>query len=635
MRTARSSATSMITASSGSRPQMNVTTQSSHADVSFIEQSSQSIVNTSDTGGSPCSYSTHSEHAPRVRQEFATARELESKLASGRCGLELVGGRRLVEGDHTRAGATPAAGHRFDPILEHFLVLDGQVAADGEVVERRRAPSGRDGEAGQVAARRAAVAAGTHRRASVLGPKRVFRLGLRPHFCPPEIPLRSRQLLDRRPSGNPLPEGTLAVGAGLLVLGLTAYAFFVVAARALGPERYSSLSVLWTLVFFAAPGFLFPLEQEVSRAVSARRALGIGGGPVIRRAAILGGGLAALLAIVTLGLSGLLLEHLFDGQILLLVSLVLALPTYAAIHLTRGALSGTGRFRAYGTLLAGEGLLRVAASVVLAVVGVRTTGPFGLLIAGAGAVMLVTVLSRQHGLLEDGPEAPWSELSEALGWLLLGSVLAQAFVNASVPLVKVLAGPGEDAIAGQFQAGLIITRVPLFLFQAVQASLLPKLAGLAASGQLIDFRKGLQRLVVAVIGIGVASTLGAFAVGPLVLRLAFGAEFNKLGNADLGFLALAGAAFMLSTALSQALIALRGYAKVAIGWSIALVVFGLATWQGHGLLGRVELGLVTGSAVSIVAMALLVRSQLRTGPVPATAEPLFEALGGDHEIIEP
>jgi O-antigen/teichoic acid export membrane protein len=451
---------------------------------------------------------------------------------------------------------------------------------------------------------------------------------------PPETPLRARQLLDRGSSANPLPEGTLAVGAGLLVLGLTAYAFFVICARALGPERYSSLSVLWTLVFFAAPGFLFPLEQEVSRAVSARRALGIGGGPVIRRAAALGAGLAAALAAITLAASGPLLEHLFDHQTLLLVGLVASLPVYAALHLTRGALSGTGRFSAYGALLAGDGLLRVGAAIVMSIVGLKTAGPYGMLIAGASAAILLTVLSRQRGLLEPGPEAPWSELSEALGWLLLGSVLAQAFVNASVPLVKILADEGQDAIAGQFQAGLIITRVPLFLFQAVQASLLPKLAGYAASGKFVDFRNGLRKLVLAVVAIGVAATLGAFALGPFVLRIAFGSDFDKLGNFDLGYLALAGACFMLSTALSQALIALRGYSKVAAGWVIALVVFAAGVVVGRGLLGRVELGLVAGSAVSVVAMAGLLQVQMRKG-VPDTAEPLYDALRPEHEIIEP
>ncbi len=44
MRTALASAASMMTASSGSRPQMNDTTQSSHAEVAYIVQSSQLMV---------------------------------------------------------------------------------------------------------------------------------------------------------------------------------------------------------------------------------------------------------------------------------------------------------------------------------------------------------------------------------------------------------------------------------------------------------------------------------------------------------------------------------------------------------------------------------------------------------------
>jgi O-antigen/teichoic acid export membrane protein len=451
----------------------------------------------------------------------------------------------------------------------------------------------------------------------------------------PPISSRARQLLDRSPSSNPLPEGTLAVGAGLIVNGVAAYVFFIIAGRALGADKYAEFSVLWTLIFFAAPGFMFPLEQEVSRAVSARRALGIGGGPVIRKAGALGAVLAGLLAVVSLGLSGLILDHLFDGEVLLLVGLVLALPTYAAIHLARGSLSGTGRFGAYGWVLAGEGVIRIAGGLVLALLAVEVTGAYGLLIAAAPLLAIVIVLSRQRGVVQPGPEASWSELSEALGWLLLGAVLAQGFVNASVPLVKVLADPGEDAIAGQFQAGLIISRVPLFLFQAVQASLLPKLAGLAAEGRFTDFRTGLRRLVAVVVAIGLAATVGGFAVGPFVLRLFFGEEFDRLGNADIGYLALASAAFMLSMALSQALIALRGHAKVAAGWAIAIVVFALVTWLSTDeLLLRVELGLVVGAGVSVAAMWTLLMAQMRHG-VPATVEPLLEGLAPGHEIIEP
>lgn len=417
--------------------------------------------------------------------------------------------------------------------------------------------------------------------------------------------------------------------------GLAAYVFLVVAARGLGATRYSSLVVLWTLVFFAAPGFLFPVEQEVSRAVAARRAIGAGGGPVIRRAAVLALALAAALAVLSLATGKVMVDHLFDGQVLLLVALVVALPAYAAIHLGRGTFSGSDRFGSYGWLLAGEGLLRVGGVVVLAVVGVKSAGAYGLLIAVAPFVALLLVLRRETDLLPEGPEADWSELSTNLWWLLAGSALAQGFVNVPVPIVKVLASSRESTIAGQFQAGMIISRVPLFLFQAVQAALLPKLAGLAASGRLTDFRTGLKRLVWVVAAIGVAATLGAWLLGPFALRILFGPEFDKLGHADLGYLALAAGAFMLAMALSQALIALQGHAKAALAWFVAIVVLAIVVAAIHDLLFRVEMGLVIGSAVAVVAMALLLRRQMDTHEVPDTAELLLDAVSPEHEIIEP
>lgn len=455
---------------------------------------------------------------------------------------------------------------------------------------------------------------------------------LRPEFVPHlEHALRSR-LTDART--NPLPEGTLSVGAGLVLLGLAAYGFFIVSARALGPVRYAPLSVLWTLVFFAAPGFFFPVEQEVSRAVSSRRAVGEGGGPVVKRAALASALIAITLAVVCTAFRRPIQDELFDGDLLLFVALIASFPAYAFTHVTRGLLSGTGRFPVYGVLLGSEGVIRLLAAGALAVLGVAVAGPYGLLVGLVPFVSVALALSRERGLLEPGPKAPWSELSGPLGWLLLGAVLSQGFVNASVPIVKVLAGDGESAVAGQFQAGLIIARVPLFLFQAVQASLLPKLAGLAASGELTDFRSGLRRLSLVVTAIAVGATVGAFAIGPPVLRLLFGPEFDFLERIDLGLLALASGVFMLAQALSQALIALKGHAKVALGWAVAVAAMVTTIALGEDLLLRVELGLVVGAVLGTAVIARLLHFQIRIAQ-PVSAAPLIDALSPDHEIIEP
>ena len=83
----------------------------------------------------------------------------------------------------------------------------------------------------------------------------------------------------------PVPEGTYAVGLGLIISGLGAYGFQILAFRGLSKTDYAALNGLWILLFVVAPGFFLPLEQEVGRAVAHRRANGEGGGPVIRKAA--------------------------------------------------------------------------------------------------------------------------------------------------------------------------------------------------------------------------------------------------------------------------------------------------------------------------------------------------------------
>src|SRR4029079_15546018 len=89
----------------------------------------------------------------------------------------------------------------------------------------------------------------------------------------------------------PVPEGTYAVGLGLLISGITAYGFQILAFKRLTTPEARVLNGLWILVFVVARGFFLPLEQEVGRAVADRRSREIGGGPVVRKAAFAGAAL--------------------------------------------------------------------------------------------------------------------------------------------------------------------------------------------------------------------------------------------------------------------------------------------------------------------------------------------------------
>ncbi len=415
------------------------------------------------------------------------------------------------------------------------------------------------------------------------------------------------------------------MGAGLVISGLGAYGYLALSRRAVGASNFAPLSVLWFTTFVLAPGFFLPVEQELGRALAHRRALRQGGAPVARRAGVLAVGLVALISVVILALGPVLARELFSGDWGLVGALVLAFIGYACGHFARGLFSGTGRFSGYGTFMGSDGIIRVAACALLVVIGVHSVVPYGLLVGIPPliAVVLALRVARPGEALHPGPEASWRELTPNLGWLLAGSVLAAALVNAGPLAAGLLATPAEQPLVSAFNAGVLVARVPLFLFQAVQAALLPKLAQLAAQARFEEFRLGFRRLLRSVIGVGALGTVGAFLIGPFVLRVLFD---SHLSRRTLTLLALASAAYMVALALSQAIIALQGHAGVAFGWFAGMISFLLVVAiASDDLLLRVELALIAGSFVAMLVFALTLRSRLATGAVPDEAS-LLEAL---------
>ena len=429
--------------------------------------------------------------------------------------------------------------------------------------------------------------------------------------------------------GVPLPAGTLAVGLGLLISGICSYAFIAVSNRALGTADRGAMKLLWFGTFALAPGFFLPLEQEVGRALSHRRARGEGGLPLIRRAATLGAILIGFILLAIVVISPLLIDRVFEGEYMLLVGLAIGVAGFGATHFTRGILAGNDRFQMYGATLALDGLLRIAACVVLWWAGVKSVGAFGLLIGLPALVAISLVVKHRHALLIPGPPAPRAEVTSNLGWLLLGSVPSAFLVNAG-PLSATLLGKNTDkAVLSAFSSAVLVSRVPLFMFQAVQAALLPKLAALAAAGEFGQFRSGFRRLIQLVIGVGVIGTIGAALLGPTVLRRAFA---ENLDATHLAMLAVASSVYMLAMALAQALIALHAHAHVGIGWLVGFIAFLLALAIPNELLTRVETALVVGATVALVIFAWSLRRSLAHGGT-LDADSIREAL---HDLpLEP
>jgi len=405
-----------------------------------------------------------------------------------------------------------------------------------------------------------------------------------------------------------LPKGTVALTVGLGLVGATTYLFLLITGQVLGDDGYAPLGAMWTLVYLTAPGFFFPIEQEVSRALAARRAQGLGGAPVVRRAALFSAGLVVILATLALVAGSHLESQLFNDSALLYGGFILSLGTFGAMHVARGALAGSGELGWYGALMTTEGVGRLIGTGVLAALGVAVAGPYGIVVGAAPLLAALVVAPKLRKLLQPGPEVPWRELSGSLRDLIGAAIFSQALVNLAPLVVKYAASPAEQALSGAFTKAVIITRIPLFLFQAVQAAMLPRLSHMATEGEYDAFRRLLMGVLGVVAVIGIVAALASFAFAPLLLEI-FGSDYG-LPRTDLALLAIGNGLFLLAMGSAQALIALEAQRSTVWAWMFGLLAFVLFCLIPMPIVLRVELALIAGGTISFCLMLWAVQRRL-------------------------
>ncbi|WP_106403451.1 lipopolysaccharide biosynthesis protein [Actinocorallia populi] len=394
--------------------------------------------------------------------------------------------------------------------------------------------------------------------------------------------------------------GTATMAAGLILLGLSGAVYLAVSARAVGPVAFASLSTLWTLVYTFGIGVFMPFEQELGRAFAARAARGAGTGPLVRKVALVSAVLLAVLLAAGLVLSPPLVSGLFSGGWTPPGVFALSMAVMAAGYVMRGIYAGSSRFGWYSAQLGVEGFVRIAVCGALLGLGVHAAAPYLWLLALAPLAALPLTLPGLRGALRPGPPAPWSELSANLGWLLLAGVAAQAVANAALVALQFLSG--RDGTAGRLLAAFVIARVPLFLFQGVQAVLLPGLAGALAAGDRRAFRGKLRGVLAATGAVALAGVLGAAVAGPWLVRLAFGDGF-ALDRGHLVVLAAATGCYMLAQVFQAGLVALERHRDNALCWSAAFGVFLAVCLVPLPALVRVEAALALSCAAAAVLLA--------------------------------
>jgi O-antigen/teichoic acid export membrane protein len=414
--------------------------------------------------------------------------------------------------------------------------------------------------------------------------------------------------------------GAAPLLVGLGVQALTTYVFLVIAGRELGPADFGALSGLYLLLTGAATGLFAPLEQEVTRRRGHERAFGTWDDTLHRRALVQGMAASALAAVVLLAAFPATLRILGDEPSLL-VALLVALPGYAQWFATRGDLAGSRRLVRYAVQLGLDGLLRLAAAVVFVAVDA------GLAAYGAAFALspwLTVLLTWPRHLSPPGARIEaGSRLGRRFALLVLSALSAQLLINAGPLVVSLLATDTERVAAGLYLAALVVIRVPVFLFTAVQPSFLRALSEYAGRGDRAAYVRLLLRLLAGLAALTVTVAVAAALLGPPVISWLFAFD-ERLTRPTYLLLTLAVGLFLFATVLAQALLALGRHAAVTWGWLGGLLGLVAGTLWPGGAVDRATNGLLAGALVATVGLAVLLRRELsawaRLGRAAALAE---------------
>jgi O-antigen/teichoic acid export membrane protein len=418
--------------------------------------------------------------------------------------------------------------------------------------------------------------------------------------------------------------GAKILSIGIASTGIVTFAYFSVASYALNDLDYKHISLLWSVLFVIVSVIYRPIEQLLSRTIAGRRARGLHSGHPIRTPLLIQAGFALAFLVIALALRTTIEDRLFDGSSALYWVLVIGGLAYAASYFARGWLAGHQWFGLYGGLVFMEASSRLLFAVAVAIGIASGQNVVAMGMAAAPFVSLVVVplaFSRRPKAIA-APEPDEEELDLARGGRFAVAVLVimaaeQTLLNAGVLTAN--ATSENTAVAGYVFNALLIARAPLQLFQAVQGSLLPHLAGLEATEGREQFNRAIRITILAIAAFAGAVALGLLAVGPFAMGILFddSASYGRLG---LAAVALGMGAHLAAGTLNQAALARDHAAAAAAAWLVSAVAF--VAWMLLPVVGdelvRAEVGYLGAASVLCVLLALVYRSG---GAPPAVAAP--------------
>ena len=387
-------------------------------------------------------------------------------------------------------------------------------------------------------------------------------------------------------------DGTPYILGGTIVASLGAYAFQVIGGRALGAADFDPVTALLTVHFLVFTVLLLPIEQFEIRRVTLDRS----------------GGARAIAWVVAAGAAGATLftylarDHYFGGEATYALVGLVTVAGNALLALGRGHLAGVRRFRGYGLVSGAVAVFRLGLALVF--LWVASTG----LSVGWALALAPFIVLAWRPVHSDRPRER-ERVPEAAGRFLTGFVLASAASQVLLLLAPMAVGVLTDE-AGVMSVVFVtfqLFRAPIVMTQNMLARLLPPFTGLANAGMDDVLRKWALRFGLGALVLAPVAAAGGGVLGPAVVRLLFGAEFEP--SWEVAALAAAGMVIAaLSLLAGQVLVARGRTMLLAFAWVIGFLIAVVALLPSAGDPAlRVSWAFVageTGALLAIVAAAI-------------------------------
>jgi O-antigen/teichoic acid export membrane protein len=396
--------------------------------------------------------------------------------------------------------------------------------------------------------------------------------------------------------------------------GIFFFAFKIIAARALGPERFGIISVMLATVWIISRFLATGIKDGATRFIAHHEAINDTRGmtKIFLDCVKFTIAVSLFFLLIFLVFFAFFTQRLFTGYLSLSVLFIGSCLLYFFLFFLRGVLQGIRELKDSAIsiiiefsvmLLALIGFFLIARDLRLAALAIFFAPLSSLLF------ILFTGIKHRKRFAESAAEEPGSRK-------LLAFIIPTSFINFSSGFMTQLGPPlirflGSFTLAGIFTASLDIFKAARTALNALFISIFPHLSRQEALKNEEKLARMIRNGLLLVGIVFVIMVVAAATVGQATVQFVYGKEFS-IERIHLIMMAFFTGFFLLSELLNRILLAKSMIRELSISWIIAFTVLVVSLLFPLPPMLRVEIAFLGAGCAAFIGMAISLFAKRRT-----------------------